>query len=71
MLEEPILSEIRKRAACEGRTMQAVANDLLRAALNRPPATGYRLGMRGWKAEPQPGVDILDRDKLFDLMDGR
>jgi hypothetical protein len=71
MLEEPILSEIRKRAASEGRTMQAVTNDLLRAGLSRPSATGYYLRLRGWKADLQPGVDILDRDKLFDLMDGR
>ena len=51
--------------------MQAVTNDLLRAGLRRSSATRYRLRLRGWKAELRPGVDILDRDKLFDLMDGR
>jgi len=51
--------------------MQAVINDLLRAGLHRPATTGYRLKLYGWKAELQPGVDILDREKLFDLMDGR
>ena len=30
-----------------------------------------RLRLKGWEAQEQPGVDILDRDKLFDLMNGR
>jgi hypothetical protein len=30
---------------------------------------GYRLKLQGWKAELQPGVDILDRNSLFDAMD--
>ena len=52
--------------------MQAVANELLRDGLARlaEPAP-YKLTLEGWEAEEQPGVDLLDRDKLFDLMDGR
>ena len=50
----------------------ALVNELLRQALavgtRRPP---YTLDLEGWEAEAQPGVDILDRDKLFDLMNGR
>jgi len=30
-----------------------------------------RLELRGWKTIEQPGVDLFDRDKLFDLMNGR
>jgi len=29
------------------------------------------LDLAGWDAERLPGVDILDRDKLFDVMDAR
>lgn len=52
--------------------MQDLANDLLRDGLDRldTPAP-YELELEGWDAEIQPGVDLNDRDKLFDLMDGR
>ena len=67
-----LLRKLKERAAREGRSMQDLANELLRDGLNRlddPPP--FELKMRGWKAEEQPGVDLLDRDKLFDLMEGR
>jgi plasmid stability protein len=73
MLDDGILRELKKRAVSEGRTVQAVANDLLRQALaghgqKREP---FILELQGWQGSEQPGVDILDRDKLFDLMNGR
>ena len=71
-LEDDLLRELKARAAREGRTLQALANELLRQAVAKPESTRpYRLKMDGWKAKVQPGVDLLDRDKLFDLMDGR
>lgn len=71
-LDEDLLRELKARAAQEGRTLQALANELLRQAVARPvDAPPYRLEMAGWEAKTQPGVDLLDRDKLFDLMDGR
>lgn len=27
--------------------------------------------LAGWRAEFRPGVDLFDRDRLLDLMDGR
>jgi len=52
--------------------MQEVANELLRHALTRQTAgKRSRLVLRGWKAKEQQGVDLLDRDKLFDLLDRR
>lgn len=73
MIEDGIFREIRKRAAAEGRTIQSVTNDLLRQALGSRGRAAERfvLKLAGWKAAEQPGVDILDRDKLFDVMDGR
>jgi hypothetical protein len=63
---------MKERAAREGRTLQGVANDLLRQALvQQRQSSKPKLVLRGWKAAEQPGVDLLDRDKLFDLMDGR
>ena len=72
MIEDGILREIKKRAAAEGRTLQSLANDLLRQALGRgKPRERFTLKLQGWKAKEQAGVDILDRDKLFDLMNSR
>lgn len=73
MIEDNLLRALKKKAAEEGRTLQAVANDLLRRALAMPKRQGksFKLSLQGWEAKEQPGVDILDRDKLFDLMNGR
>jgi plasmid stability protein len=67
---DPVLQRrLKEKAAREGRTLQEVANELLRQGLARQVRRGdYRLRLEGWEAEQQPGVDILDRDKLFDLM---
>ena len=70
-LDDGLLRLLKKRAAEEGRSVQAVAGDLLLRGLAQPKKSGYRLKLQGWRAGELPGVDLLDRDKLFDLMDGR
>ena len=71
-IDDDLLRTIKEKAAREGRTFQDVANELLRQATVQPkPKKKFKLTLRGWKAVQQPGVDLLDRDKLFDLMDGR
>ena len=70
-IDDQLLRELKKKASEEGRTLQAVTNDLLRRSLAHSSPKPHRLRLRGWKAEEQPGVDLLDRDTLFDLMDGR
>jgi plasmid stability protein len=71
-IDDDLLRRIREKAAREGRTLQETANDLLKQALRpqRSP-TRIKLALHGWKAKTRDGVDLLDRDKLFDLMDGR
>jgi hypothetical protein len=70
-IDERVLRELKRKAADEGRTLQAVANDLLKGALRAPAHGPFSLRMQGWAADLQPGVDILDRDALFDVMNGR
>ncbi len=71
-IDDDLLKRIKEKATREGRTLQGVANDLLRQALIRQrPKSMSKLILRGWKAVEQPGVDLLDRDNLFDVMDGR
>ncbi len=73
-LDDDLLKRLKETAARQGRTLQSLANDLLRSGLVRTSSDGqleYELRLEGWEAEEQAGVDILDRDKLFDVMDGR
>lgn len=68
-IEDALLRRLKEKAAREGQTLQRVANDLIRQGLVRTRAQGtYHLQLEGWEANPQPGVDILDRDKLWDVM---
>jgi len=72
LIEDDLLARLKELAAREKTTLQALVNGLLRRSLAPPQqAKPYRLSLEGWDAEPQPGVDLFDRDKLFDLMDGR
>ena len=70
-LDEGVLKELKKRAAEEGRTLQAVTNDLLKRSLHTRAYQPFSLQLQGWAADLQPGVDILDRDALFDVLNGR
>ncbi len=70
-IEDSLLRELKQRAAAEGSSMQDLANRLLRRGLAARPQQPWTLCLTGWKAEPQPGADILDRRTLFDVMDGR
>jgi len=68
-IEDALLRRLKEKAAREGQTLQRVANDLLKQGLARARRSeSYRLQLEGWEADQQPGVDILDRDKLWDLM---
>ena len=71
-IEDELFVQLKKQAATQSKSLASLVNDLLRQAMaiqdRREP---YRLELEGWNAELQPGVDILDRDNLFDIMDGR
>ena len=71
-IDDDLFVQLKKRAASQGKSMGSLVNDLLRQAISlqsRPRP--FLLELEGWDAELQPSVDILDRDKLFDLMNGR
>jgi hypothetical protein len=70
-IDDGLLRELKEKAASQGRTLQAVVNEYLKRAAAVPAGLPYRLQLEGWKAELRPGVDLFDRDQLFDLMDGR
>jgi hypothetical protein len=71
-LDEGLLRKLKADAAARGVTLTDFVNDLLKqATADRTQKSQFKLHLEGWKAEKQPGVDILDRDKLFDLINGR
>jgi len=71
-LDDDLMKQLKEKAVRQGKTLTALVNDLLRHALaNQSRRQPYKLELEGWDAELQPGVDILDRGKLFDLMNGR
>jgi plasmid stability protein len=69
-IDDDLLRRLKQRATAEGTTLQALTNDLLRKALARERGRrDYRLKLSGWRASLQPGVDLLDRDSLWEAMD--
>lgn len=70
-IDDALLRELKKKAAAQGRTLQAVVNEHLKRAAATASGPPYDLRLEGWRAELRPGVDLFDRDTLFDLLDGR
>ena len=71
-IADELLRQAKKRAADEDTTLRDVVEAALRVYLTRRPrAAGYRLQWRTESGRLQPGVDLDDRDSLFDRMDGR
>jgi hypothetical protein len=69
---DAIFREIKKRAADEGVPLREVIEAALRSYLSpRPRRSAYRLQWRTEHGRVLPGVDLDDRDALFDRMDGR
>lgn len=70
-LDVAILRKLKQQAAAEDRTLADVINDLLRAALSQrtSPATRPRLELPTFQTAPAPGVNIADRDQLFEIME--
>ena len=71
-LSDELLRRAKKRAADEGVPLRDVVEDALRRYLAGSTKRGtYRLNWSAERGRLQPGVNLDDRDALFDLMDGR
>ena len=72
-LDDDLLAAARRRAAERGMTLTAVIEEALAAVLATRPAKDARFRLR-WKPHRgrlRPGIDLADRDALFDAMEGR
>ncbi len=71
-LSDDLFRRAKKQAADEGIPLRSLVEDALRRYLNGSSGQAdYRLDWKAGRGKLQPGVDLTDRDALFDLMDGR
>jgi hypothetical protein len=70
-LNDTLLRLAKKRAAEEGIPLREFMEAALRLYLSPQPRRKYRLVWRTDKGRLMPGVNLDDRNALFDLMDGR
>ncbi|MBA2489479.1 MAG: hypothetical protein H0V36_09220 [Chloroflexi bacterium] len=71
-LDDDVMRLARRRATDLDRPLKDVINDALRdgLTLNRPQqGSRYRFQLKTVAGKTLPGVDLTDRDKLFDLME--
>jgi hypothetical protein len=71
-LTDELLRKAKKRAADDGVPLRDVVEAALRRYLSARPVSGeYRLRWTTATGKLRPGIDLDDRDVLFDAMDGR
>ena len=72
-VDDKLLEAARRRAAEEGTTLTAFVEHALATALtsHAPGRDDYKLHWKTHRGRLLPGVDIADRDSLFDAVDER
>jgi hypothetical protein len=71
-INDVLFRAAKRKAAEQGTSLRDVVEAALRQHLGRErAAAGYSLQWHPESGRLQPGVDLGDRDALFDLMDGR
>jgi hypothetical protein len=70
-INDELMRRAKRKAADDGVPLRDVVEDALRRYLSeKRAANGYKLKWSTEGGELMPGVDLDDRDALFDLMDG-
>ncbi len=71
-INDELFREVKRRAADERVPMRRIVEAALRVYLERPGRRKtYKLQWRTENGRLQSGVNLEDRDTLFDLMEGR
>ena len=71
-IRDELLRQAKKKAADDGLTLRELFDAALAAYLGRQgPRRRYKLRWKTERGRLLPGVQLDDRDALFDLMDGR
>jgi hypothetical protein len=70
-LSDDLMRRAKKKAADDGVPLRDVVEAALRSYLShRSAETGYKFQWTTESGELMPGIDLDDRDSLFDIMDG-
>lgn len=72
-LDDDLMRAVKTKAAESGATMTRLIEEAVRASLETAPAPSkpFKFKLVTVRGELLPGVDLDDRDKLYDLMEGR
>jgi hypothetical protein len=72
-MDDDLLAQAKKRAAARGMTLKAFVEEALRARMLPRSSKKRRFRMKLPVVEDTapPAVDIADRDRLYDFMEGR
>jgi len=72
-LDDDLLTAARRQAAANGTTLTAFVEHALAASLTRPAVaeSQYQFRWKTHRGRTLPGVDVADRDRLYERMDGR
>ncbi len=71
-INDELFQQAKNRAAVDGTPLRAVVESALRTYLVQHLwPSGYRLHWRTESGQILPGVNLDDRDSLFDVMEGR
>ncbi len=73
-IDDQLMRRVKKQAAEEGQTVTAFIESALREAFARRRGSGkesYRLQWVTARGRLKPGVDLTDRDSLYERMEER
>ncbi len=71
-IDEDLYRAAKIKAAQEGKTLTRIVEEALREHLRPPkPSKRFRLKVITERGELLPGVNIDDRDSLYEIMEGR
>jgi len=72
-IDDRLLAAARRVAAEKGTTLTAFVEHALAASLTQRATAdkAYRLQWKTHRGRTLPGVDVADRDRLFESMEGR
>lgn len=70
--DDALIRLAKRRAADEGTTLTRIIEQALRRYLGpQKPRQRFRLNLLIKRGRPVPGIDLADRDELYERMEGR
>jgi hypothetical protein len=70
IIDDALMKKVRRLAASKGRTFTEILTEALGREVmgEKRGGTGFRLNLVTVTGRPRPGVDLSDRDALYEIM---